>query len=125
MLKIAICDSQTKNAQVLFETAKSILSKSKLKCELSYHTDAAKLLNRLEEDVRAYDALFLNMRESAAVKIAAALRKSNYKASIIFVSDETAGIEDMLKFRPSALMTKRENQNQMLDILKIIYAEHK
>ena len=123
MLKIAVCSKREGYAEKLFNTAREIISKSKLKCELSYHLNTDKIIANLKENIRTYDALFLDMKDEECLRVSRGLRKKNYKASIIYINDDVLGIESVLKFRPSALITDCGDAEQVLDSLKRVYTE--
>lgn len=123
MLKIALCSMREGYAEKLFNTAKEIIGKSKLKCELSYHVKADRIISELKEDIKTYDALFLDMKNQDCIRISAGLRKRNYKATIVFINDSEYGLENVLKYRPSALITNCEDKEQVLAALKRVYNE--
>ena len=123
MLKIAVCSAREGYAEKLFNTAREIISKSKLKCELSYHVNTDKIISNLKEDIRTYDALFLDMKDTDCLRVSGGLRKRNYKASVIFINDNADGIDKVLKYRPSALITDCGDKEQVLEALKRIYNE--
>ena len=104
MVRIVILEQDRERGYELFQNAQTAVRKSNTRCELSHTADLAKLRSNLVRDKKYYDVLILNAQDVAAMRIVRDLRKVNMTAAVIFTNADYGKLNELLKYRPSALI---------------------
>ncbi len=110
MLRIVILESDREKAYALFQTAQVAVRKCNVKCELSHTKDYDKLSGNLAENKKYYDILIFNAQDENALRIAQSLRKVNMAAAILFTNGGSARLNDLLQYRPSAIINPQDQE---------------
>lgn len=122
MLRIVILEPDRGCGYALFQTAQIAVRKCNVKCELSHTADAARLFQNLSQDKKYYDILLLNPQDTAALRIARELRRVNMTAAIMFTGMGSTSLNELLKFRPSAILESGDAA-QLTDALTFCIGE--
>ena len=122
MLRIVIFEQNQEIGHELFQTAQIAVRQSNTKCELSHTANPDKLIGNLVRDKKYYDVMILNAQDAVALGIARDLRKVNMNAAIIFANADHGELNDLLKYRPSALIDPNDAA-QITDSLTFCIAE--
>lgn len=122
MLRVIIFEQDRESSYELFQTAQVAVRKCNVKCELTHTGDVAKLLGNLSQDKKYYDVLVFNAQDAIALRIARDLRKVNMTAAIIFTNLDNTKLNDLLKYRPSAMIDVR-NSAQVTEALEFCIRE--
>lgn len=87
VMNIAVCDDDPRDRQQIAEMTGIAAAAEGIACSLTCFESAAALLNAVEAGA-AYHLLLLDvmMPETDGLRLAAALRKRQYRASIVFIS---------------------------------------
>lgn len=125
MLKIIICNSKAKEIQYLLNVIKTVLSNVKTRCELTYCSNAEKVLSNQNDSMNLYDIIFLDAQDEQCLYAAKRIRQKNFYVSIIFTADPDQNIFDLLQYRPSAVINDVEDKKQILNALQYAYNEQR
>lgn len=124
MVRILICSRREDLAVKLLDGIKGVVQQNRIGCELAYSTDTAHIVIQLKQDSRRYDVLILDARDDGCLSVAAALRRRNLTATLLFVVDEHPyDVRALLPFRLSGLITNPEDDGHLTAAVRAACSE--
>lgn len=123
VLKIVIYNPIREEAVLISNIIKNTLVKAKSSFELSTYMASGNIIKNLNENPYYYDIFILNSDDNNSSIISEILRKHNLQASVIFTSNNLIQIDELLKFRPTGIITETKNQQKIFSSFKNAYKE--
>lgn len=112
-MKILIGLPDLEIAQKVFEYTVEIVKSIKISGNVRNINNCDSIKKELSENPFAYDILFLDAQDRNCLNIARSVRSQNFVSSIIFVTDKEKKLPDILLYRPSAVLTDLDNNEQI------------
>lgn len=112
-MRIAICLSDLELAKKAFGYTAELARGIKFRGDVRNIGDSALLERELAGNCFAWDIFFLDGQDKNCLNIASRIRRQNFIASIVFIVDRTKKKTDLFQYRPSAVITDLENNEQM------------
>lgn len=121
-MKIVVYITQRELAEEIFRKAVCGIQGLKARCELSCVTEPLQMRRQMAENKFFCDVLILNGMEEEGIAAAGLLREQNFFCTVIFVSERTAKLPGILRYRPSALVVDG-NEVQLKNALSLAFQE--
>ncbi len=112
-MKILIYLPDLEIAQKVFEYTVEIVKSVKFRGDVRNIRDFDLIKKELSENHFAYDTLLLDAQDRNCLNIARYVRSQNFVSSIIFVAVKGKRNPDIFLYRPSAVLTNLENNEQI------------
>jgi len=122
-MKILICVPDTDLAQMLFEEVVSFAKETKLSGQVSNNSNYDHLRQQLSVNSFEYDIFLLDALDKECLNIARYIRMNNLIASIILIAIHSKQVSNILMYRPSALITRVDDNKQIINAIKWTYRE--
>lgn len=116
-MKILICLPDLEIAQKIFEYTVEIIKSIKFRGDVRNIRNFDSIKKELSENHFAYDILLLDAQDRNCLNIARFVRSQNFVSSIIFVAAKEKRLPDILLYRPSAVLTDFDNNEQLKKVL--------
>lgn len=123
-MKILICLPDLEIAQKVFGYTVEIVKSIKIRGEVRNTINFDFIKKELSEDHFAYDTLLLDAKDANCLNIARTVRSQNFVSSIIFIAVNGKRNPDIFLYRPSAVLTNLENNEQIKKALVWTWQEH-
>lgn len=124
MFRIIICISDINFSKSIFDSMRVYLSTARIGCELSIVRDLDSLTSKIQERPYFYDIFVLDESLQEHLHFAAALRKKNFYASLIFLIG-TEKKHNFLRYRPTAVINDLTNEQQIVNALRLTLEEQR
>lgn len=112
-MKVLICLPNLEIAQKVFEDTVEIVKSIKFCGDVRNIRNCDLIKKELSENPFAYDILLLDAQDRNCLNIARSVRSQNFVSSIIFVVLQEKKIPDIFMYRPSAVLTNLQNNEQI------------
>lgn len=116
-MKILICLPDLETAQKVFEYTVEIVKRIKFRGDVRNIRNPGLIKKELSENCFAYDIIMLDALDRNCLNIARLVRRQNFVSSIIFVAVKEKKSSDIFLYRPSAVLTNIENNEQIKNAL--------
>lgn len=115
LLKIAICDDEPFELELIRRVLKDIISGTGMDAEFSIFDNSAELLRIIETGTFAFDMFFLDMYidEKIGLDIARAIRAKNSRCVIIFITAFSDRMSECFEWKASAYLTKPVEKDKL------------
>lgn len=121
-MRIVVYMTQRELAEEIFRKTIAVIQAIKTRCELSCVTDPAQMRKQLQENFFSCDVLILNAMDTEGIAAANLLREHNFFCTVLFVSEDTAKLPNILRYRPSALVVD-SGETQLKNALVLAFHE--
>ncbi len=122
-MKIKIFMHQESIGRKAFEETVEAVKALRISCEVSFQADFSKLRDQIKENCFEYDVIILDPLDRDCLEAARMIRKQNFLSSILFISVKQQK-PNILRYRPSAIITEVENGVQIKDAIGWAYREY-
>ena len=123
MLRIVICHKNEREAGVLFAIMKQLLAKVNINCEAFCYTKLETPMTNICENANYYDVVFAYHKDEECMEMVKTIRKSNISTSVVFIGDDETNVEELLCYRPTALIRDVKNPHQIAKAVKYACGE--
>lgn len=113
MIRILICAKDPGVTCELFRRVGELMRLKPVAFELKQLNDPEKAAEQLMADPLKWDVLILRAGERTGLRLAAIQRRGDLTASIIFICPPDMAIRPLLKFRPGAVLTEAERDDEL------------
>lgn len=112
-MKVLICLPDLEVAQKVFEYAVEIVKSVRFSGDVRNIGNCDLIKKELSENHFAYDILLLDAQDRNCLNIARSVRSQNFVSSIIFVAVKGKKVPNLFLYRPSAVLTNLQNNEQI------------
>lgn len=114
MISIMVCMGTRDGSEAIHRKARGILSALKVRCELSYSTGIAPMMDDRFIKASSYNVYVLDACSKDCLALAAHIRKNNVQSSILFMNVQRSfDINSLVKYRPSYLVFSPEGEDNL------------
>ena len=121
-MKIAICDDDQKDLDLIFTYVMKYSKQSNIEIKCDLYSDGKDLLDNLNNEL---DAVFLDidMPNPNGIEVANTINEKFPELNIVFVTNRTELVFDIIKFRPIGFVRKNEIENEIIDTITRVQNE--
>lgn len=121
-MKIAICDDKQKDIDLIFTNVMNCSRELNIEVDCNLYSDGKELLNDLNNE---FDAVFLDidMPNPNGIDVANSINEKFPDLNIVFVTNRTELVFDVIKFRPIGFVRKNQIEDEILDAVTRVQNE--
>ena len=123
MIRIAILEEDKTKAGAIFSKLGNLISTSGISAELTCCTSLKQAKEKILDDTRYYNILFINYACKELLAVARYIRRKDFYPSIVFVSDQSAKLSSMLRYRPTGIIFDAQDITQLKIAMNHAYSE--
>lgn len=115
MIKIAVCDDEPSAIEALVSKIKAYMSTWQMECAVSKFLDGESLLSNIGQGAHQFDVIYLDikMKHFNGIDTAKAIRKTDEKTFIVFVTALKEYVFDAFNVNATNFLVKPIDDNKL------------